>query len=163
MRNNDDKNTAKEQANALMMQAFKDNDPEAYAKALEQLMEAVGQDVRREYEEHMASVIDQQDEKILQARGVRQLTSAEKKFYQALRDASKLANPKMGLTDVIMPETIIDSVFDELQTRHPLLAKVGFLQTGGGIGMLAIGAGGLDVAVAMGGGPRYPNPSFRSI
>lgn len=135
MRNNDDKNTAKEQANALMMQAFKDNDPEAYAKALEQLMEAVGQDVRREYEEHMASVIDQQDEKILQARGVRQLTSAEKKFYQALRDASKLANPKMGLTDVIMPETIIDSVFDEMQTRHPLLAKVGFLQTGGAIRM----------------------------
>ena len=27
--------------------------------------------------------------------------------------------------------------------------------TGGGIGMLAMGAGGLDVAVAMGGGPYY--------
>ena len=33
--------------------------------------------------------------------------------------------------------------------------------TGGGIGMLAIGAGGLDVAVAMGGGPYYiPMPKM---
>ena len=36
--------------------------------------------------------------------------------------------------------------------------------TGGGIGMLAIGAGGLDVAVAMGGGPYYITmPSCDSI
>ena len=38
-------------------------------------------------------------------------------------------------------------------------APLGFLDshtpTGGGIGMIAIGAGGLDVAVAMGGGAYY--------
>jgi len=36
-----------------------------------------------------------------------------------------------------------------------LLGSDSHTPTGGGIGMLAIGAGGLDVAVAMGGGPYY--------
>ena len=36
-----------------------------------------------------------------------------------------------------------------------LLGSDSHTPTGGGIGMLAIGAGGLDVAVAMGGGPFY--------
>ncbi len=38
-----------------------------------------------------------------------------------------------------------------------LLGSDSHTPTGGGIGMLAIGAGGLDVAVAMGGGPFYMN------
>ncbi|HSQ78002.1 MAG TPA: aconitase family protein, partial [Nitrospirota bacterium] len=36
-----------------------------------------------------------------------------------------------------------------------LLGSDSHTPTGGGIGMIAIGAGGLDVAVAMGGGPFY--------
>lgn len=136
MRNNDTKNAAREQANALMMKAFQENDQEGYVTALNQLMEAVEQDMRAEYSEYMASITDQQDSNILRARGVRQLTSNEKKFYEALNNASKMADPKMGLTNIIMPETIIDAVFDELQTRHPLLAKIGFTPTGGNIRML---------------------------
>jgi len=42
-----------------------------------------------------------------------------------------------------------------------LLGSDSHTPTGGGIGMLAIGAGGLDVAVAMGGGPYYiPMPKI---
>lgn len=136
MRNNDTKNAAREQANALMMKAFQENDQEGYVTALNQLMAAVEQDMRAEYSEYMASITEQQDSNILRARGVRQLTSNEKKFYEALNSASKMADPKMGLTNIIMPETIIDAVFDELQTRHPLLAKIGFTPTGGSIRML---------------------------
>ena len=40
---------------------------------------------------------------------------------------------------------------------YTLLGSDSHTPTGGGIGMLAIGAGGLDVAVAMGGGPFYMN------
>ena len=38
---------------------------------------------------------------------------------------------------------------------HTLIGSDSRAPTGGGIGMLAMGAGGLDVAVAMGGGPYY--------
>ncbi len=45
-----------------------------------------------------------------------------------------------------------------------LLGSDSHTPTGGGIGMLAIGAGGLDVAVAMGGGAFYlPNPQILRV
>ncbi|MGI6175340.1 MAG: aconitate hydratase [Christensenellales bacterium] len=45
-----------------------------------------------------------------------------------------------------------------------LLGSDSHTPTGGGIGMLAIGAGGLDVAVAMGGGPYYlPMPEIVKV
>jgi aconitate hydratase len=45
-----------------------------------------------------------------------------------------------------------------------LLGSDSHTPTGGGIGMLAIGAGGIDVAVAMAGGPFYlPSPKVRGI
>ena len=45
-----------------------------------------------------------------------------------------------------------------------LLGSDSHTPTGGGIGMLAIGAGGLDVAVAMGGGAYYiPMPNFVNV
>jgi len=45
-----------------------------------------------------------------------------------------------------------------------LLGSDSHTPTGGGIGMIAIGAGGLDVAVAMGGGPYYLNcPAFVNV
>lgn len=45
-----------------------------------------------------------------------------------------------------------------------LLGSDSHTPTGGGIGMLAIGAGGLDVAVAMGGGPYYlPMPNVCKV
>lgn len=126
----------RDKANEMMMQAFQDNDREGYIEALNQLIEAVGSDVRAEYDEYMASITNQQDSNILANRGVRQLTSSEKKFYQALSDASKMPNPKMGLTNVIFPETIIDAVFEDLQTRHPLLSKISFTSAGNNIRIL---------------------------
>lgn len=71
------------------------------------------------------------DDKILAARGYRQLTGAEKKFYQNLIKAGKDANPKQAFTDLLavedaMPETIIEDVFRDLTDKHPLLAKINF-------------------------------------
>lgn len=35
-----------------------------------------------------------------------------------------------------MPETVIDAVFDELQTSHPLLSHIQFMNTRGAIRMI---------------------------
>ena len=38
--------------------------------------------------------------------------------------------------DAVMPETVIDAVFDELQTSHPLLSHIQFMNTRGAIRMM---------------------------
>lgn len=78
------------------------------------------------------------DSSILAARGVRQLTTQERDYYQKLAEAMKASEPKQALAnlDVVMPETILDAVFDELQTSHPLLSRISFTPTGGAIKML---------------------------
>jgi len=70
------------------------------------------------------------DEKILAQRGFRQLTQKERKYYEKLIEAGKSKNPQQAMTDIItieaMPETIIEDVYRDLTTEHPLLAKINF-------------------------------------
>ena len=126
----------REQASNAMLEAFKNNDEGGYVEALNQMFEAVGDDVRAEYEEQIKSLTETKDSNILASRGVRQLTSEEKKFYQKLGEATQAANPKMSLTNIILPDTVIDAVFNDLQTKHPLLNRIEFMPAGGSIRML---------------------------
>ena len=67
-----------------------------------------------------------------------QLTSKELDYYNKLSQALKSRNPRQALTDldVVMPETVIDSVFENLQTEHPLLSKINFISTNAAIRFL---------------------------
>ncbi len=78
------------------------------------------------------------DRRALASRGVRQLTSEERAYYQKLAEAMKAKDPKQALNglDVVMPETVLDAVFDELQTAHPLLSHIQFVNTRGAIRMM---------------------------
>ena len=71
------------------------------------------------------------DRTILASRGYRQLTSAEEKFYDKFIEASRCRNVQQAVVtledkDAIMPETIIEQIFEDLVEAHPLLAKVNF-------------------------------------
>ena len=73
------------------------------------------------------------DKSILAQRGYRQLTSKEEKFYEKFIEVSKMRNVQQAVTTLadvnankLMPETIIEDVYRELQEEHPLLAKVDF-------------------------------------
>lgn len=79
------------------------------------------------------------DATALAARGYRQLTSAEVKYYEGLENAFKSTDVKMALQniEVAMPETVLDSVFDDIKQKHPLLDLIGFQNTHGAIKMLA--------------------------
>ena len=76
--------------------------------------------------EQAKEMLTEQDAAILAQRGVRQLTSKERQYYEKIIEAMRSGNPKQALNDVdvTMPETIINSVFDDLQTNHPLLSKL---------------------------------------
>lgn len=72
------------------------------------------------------------DVAVLASRGVRQLTGEESKYYQSVISAMKSGSPKQALTDldVVMPKTIIDDVFSDLTTTHPLLDAIDFQNSG---------------------------------
>lgn len=71
------------------------------------------------------------DRSILTARGMRQLTSVEQKFYEDIASAFKASDPKAALSGVdnTFPITVIDSVMEDVQANHPLLAALDFQNT----------------------------------
>ena len=105
-----------------MNQAIKDDDAKMFSEAFTELCQKIEENVLEQAREMM----NEQDVTILAQRGVRQLTSKEREYYEKVIEAMKSSNPKQALNDVevVMPETIINSVFDELSTNHPLLSRL---------------------------------------
>lgn len=122
----------REQIRESMHQALKDNDAEGYAKAFDEMMERVGADIREEYDSKLQELQQTMDNKVLQARGANLLTSEERKFYEKFGDCIRAKDPKQALTNanLIMPDTVIDRVFEELQSAHPLLSRINFMPSG---------------------------------
>jgi HK97 family phage major capsid protein len=135
------------QENAQLMQALtqalQSNDDEVMAEAFTQFADGVQKSILEEYSDLRQS----NDSAVLASRGIRQLTSEEKKFYQAWIDATKAPNPKQALIDIdkAMPETIIESVIEEMQEAHPLLSEIDFINCQGAIKMI-VNADNIDLA-----------------
>lgn len=119
-------------------QAIKENDSDKFADAFEQLMTAIGEEIYNSVQSENEDMRHSFDQSVLQTRGVRQLTTEESNYYQAFAKAARSANPKQALEnlDVVMPETIISSVLDDLRSEHPLLSHLQFTTTGGAIRMM---------------------------
>lgn len=124
-----------EKARIAMQAAVAANDADALAKAQQEMMEATMQKLLADHEE-MGQQAD--DVQVLASRGVRQLTSAETKYYQQVMDAMRSKNPKQALAnvDAVMPTTVVDSVFEDLQQNHPLLSRIDFQPSNGLIEMV---------------------------
>ena len=92
------------------------NDAEAFTEVFLELCQDIEQNVLEEAKEMM----NQNDVNVLAQRGVRQLTSAEREYYEKIIDAMKSQDPKQALNNIetVFPETIINSVFDELTTTR---------------------------------------------
>lgn len=107
-----------------MSAAIQANDTEAYNTAFDELCQEIQENVLEKAKQFAGET----DIRILSDRGVRQLTSTEKEYYEKLIDAMKSEDPKQAVNniDVVMPETVIDQVFEDLRTNHPLLSKIDF-------------------------------------
>lgn len=135
MFSNDIQARSREEIRAAMMQALRDNDAEGYSKCFDEMMQRVAADLTADNEQRMEEMRQSADSAILAQRGVRQLTSEERKYYQAVIDAMRSSDPKQALQNpnLVLPTTTISSVFDELQTRHPLLSRIDFRPSGGAV------------------------------
>ena len=129
MKNLDAINQKRTEILAKFSNAVQQNDTEAFAAVFAEFSECVQEAVMLE----ARGEIGAQDVSILAARGTRQLTSEENKYYMAVADAMRSANPRQALSelDVVMPKTVIDAVFEDLQQNHPLLDAINFVNTSG--------------------------------
>lgn len=115
---------------ATMAAAMRSDDPETQQAAWAAFHQSITERLMADFEEVKAS----NDSNILSQRGYRQLTAAETKWYQKLADVMRSPNPKQSFVEIIgqdiegdiMPETILEDVYKNLQEAHPLLDKVNF-------------------------------------
>lgn len=105
------------------------NDSDAFTEAFMELCQEIEQNVLEQAKE----LVNQNDMNVLAQRGVRQLTSAEREYYEKIIDAMKSQDPKQALNNIetVFPETIINSVFEDLTTNHPLLSKLNVTSVSG--------------------------------
>ena len=135
MRNND---MTREQIREAMQTSLKNSDSDGYVNAFNQMMDSIRDEIREEYDGKLDSIEQETTTRVLAARGVRQLTKDERDYYQKVSEAMKSRDPKQALTslDAVMPETVINSVFDDLRQNHPLLSRINFMPTRSAIRML---------------------------
>lgn len=129
MKNLDVLQKEKEAIVQKMNQAITDNNTEAFQSAFVELCDKIQESVIQE----ARGIVAEADQRVLAERGVHQLTSKEREYYQKVIDAMKSPNPKQAIEnlDVVMPFTIVDRVFEELTTNHPLLSKIQFVSVTG--------------------------------
>lgn len=110
-------------------EALKSEDAEALAKVFADFANGIQESIITE----ARSIAQGADATVLASRGVRQLTSEETKYYQAVIEAMRTSSPQQALSDlnVVMPITTIDAVFDDLVANHPLLGVINFTNTSG--------------------------------
>ena len=133
MKNNDIR--SREELREALRQAALSNDTQGFQTALDEMMQRISLDLHEEYEQRFQALQQEVDSRILAQRGVHQLTAEERTYYQKLAVAMKSPNPQQAVTglDLALPKTVIDSVFEELQTAHPLLSRINFRPTGGAV------------------------------
>lgn len=116
----------KKEAAEAVLEAVKSGKDEDVSVALERMFGCIYDKIAADFEEYKAT----QDEQVLASRGYRQLTKDEKTFYNAIVKSAKAANPKQVLLDEIpdgtFPSTIVNDVYKEIKSEHPLLEKINF-------------------------------------
>ncbi|HBA62595.1 MAG TPA: phage major capsid protein [Lachnospiraceae bacterium] len=101
--------------------ALQEDDAEGAAKALQEMQDHICQAIEAEFEQHKSTG----DMKVLQERGLRQLTSEETDWYQKFIAAVK-TGAKQEITNLTaaMPVTIIDRVITDMKKNHPILDEI---------------------------------------
>lgn len=130
-----------ERVREKLQAAFQADDSEQLQQATDDLVLWAAQETvkaKETYDRELEQLREEMDARVLAARGVRQLTSGERAYWQKFQAAALSPDPRQAVTGLpdLLPKTTIDSVFEELQTRHPLLSRIQFVYTGGAVEMI---------------------------
>lgn len=113
--------------------AMQSGDEKKMVEAWKNFHSSVAQQVIDDFKAYQQT----EDKQLLAQRGYRQLTSRETAWYQKLIGALKSADPKQAFVtilgtddeDALMPETIVEDVYRDLEENHPLLSRISFTYT----------------------------------
>lgn len=105
-------------------EAIRNNDEEGMKNALSNWSKCVHDSIIEE----ATAITDSTDVSILKSRGVRMLTSAENKYYTGMIEHVKNVGTIAGY-DEILPETVFNDVFDDMQSSSELLRYINFVNT----------------------------------
>ncbi len=111
---------------AKINEALQGDDQEVMAEAFVSLARGIELIVIKDAREVMNQELG--DRATLQSRGQAQLTSEEQTYYNAVVKQKGFVD-----LDVVMPKTIFDRVFEDLELNHPLLSKIDFINTTGSL------------------------------
>ena len=125
MKNKDAINQTQLEIAQRISNAAKEGNTEEFEAGLQEMFQNVHDSIIEQAAEMQGSA----DMAVLAQRGVRQLTTEEETFYNALIDSIKASganNAMMALTntDKTFPLTIINEVMKDMKQEHPLLAAV---------------------------------------
>jgi HK97 family phage major capsid protein len=90
--------------------------PEQIETAWSEMQDALVNSLTSQITDQVATM--NADRSVLAARGANVLTSEETKFFNAVVQSDGFTS------DVILPETTVDRIFEDLTTDHPLLAEI---------------------------------------
>ena len=113
-----------------LAEAVRNADEQKIGTAMDNWMQFVSDTVMAEAQ----GMVDATDRSVLAARGVRQLTAEETRYYESF-----IANARQNAQTVItsitsaLPETVIDSVMEDMKAAYPLLNLINFTNTGAAI------------------------------
>lgn len=121
----------KDELRSRMAEAVRSADEKALDTAMGDFMQFMSDTVMAE----ASGVIEQTDRSVLAARGIRQLTSEETKFYEAFITSARADDPQTVITGITqaLPQTVIDSVMEDMVGAYPLLSYIDFVNTGAAI------------------------------
>ncbi|EWG08897.1 phage major capsid protein [Cytobacillus firmus] len=119
----------KEAQITAMQEAFEKGDAQAVAERIVTNMESNMihiQDMMNSVIKEAQQAKDENwDAQVLASRGIRVLTSEEKKFYNAAIEAQSFDE-----VHKLMPPTVFQRVFEDLEKEHPLLSLINMQTTG---------------------------------
>ncbi|MEA4813913.1 MAG: phage major capsid protein [Oscillospiraceae bacterium] len=124
------KDVIKQELHEKFSAALSGENPEQITDALTQFAVDLQADVVNDFKAYQQT----QDSSILAARGIRQLTAEERKYYTGWMSALKehYNSPKMaftGLDNTTLPQTVVDQVLSDIGTTFPLLSAINFQNT----------------------------------
>lgn len=118
----------KQEVMQAMTAAMKNDNQEELDNAMSQFAELVQEMTMAE----ARGLMEAADNSVLASRGVRRLTQAETKFYGMMIDAVKAGTMKQEINNIsaAWPETILESVVEDIKANCPILDMVDFQNTG---------------------------------